>query len=161
MGWFSDSVNSAFAAFAVSVIALGVSVWAILTSRQTNCKLLEIEQQREKDRQDKALSANLTAKLEHLQKDGRFALHITNNGASEARNVKVLLNGKPISELKHIEPKDLKKIATLGLESTVSYMWSCGYGNPRAPFDIEITWSDDSMKSGQYSTTLTHPTKPI
>lgn len=36
MEWFSDPGNSAFAAFAVSVIALGVSVWAIIESRRAS-----------------------------------------------------------------------------------------------------------------------------
>ncbi len=146
MGWFSD---------VVSVLALGVSVWAIRTSRRTSRKMLAIEEAREQDRQDKARCANLTTTFEHLQQAGRYALHIENGGASEARDVTVVLDGRPISELKNIEPK-IPTVPTIGPDSSASYNWPCA-NNPRPPFPLKITWSDDSEKPGCYRTTLMHP----
>ena len=165
MEWFSDPGNSAFAAFDVSVLALGVSVWAIIKSRrasrrslQTNNKMLYIEKERDRDRQDEARCAKLIPKFEHLQQFGRYALHIINSGASEARDVAVVLKEKPISELKNIEPKN-SQIPKIGSGSEVIYNWPCA-NNPPPPFPLEITWSHDSKRPGYNSTTLTHPTTP-
>ncbi len=143
--------NYALAAFVVSLISLGLSAYAIKIS----LKKLKIEQAREHDRQDKARCANFTTKFNRLGQHGCYELIIENNGASEARDVTVMLNEKPILELKSVQP-EISSIPKIGPNSNVSYQWLCA-GNPRPPYHLEITWSDDSKKSGYYGTTLIHP----
>ncbi len=158
----AKSNKIAFAALALSVFlgagSLAVAIIALVTARRTGRKRLEIEQEQEADRQLDRRKATITAKFEHLQQAGHYALHIENGGASEARDVTVVLGGKPISELKNIEPK-FPQIPKIGPGSIASYSWQCA-DNPRPPFPLKITWSDDSKKPRCYRTTLMHPTTP-
>ena len=162
MGW---SATVTIVTIGIAFVSLGVSIWAVVESKKanrrslkTNHKMLEIEQQREKERQDKEQRANITTKFEHLQQQGHYVLQIKNNGASEGRDVKVVLGEKPISEFRNIDPK-IPRIPMIGPGSSVSYTWPCA-NNSCPPLFLEITWSDDSKKLGHYSTTLTHPRKP-
>jgi hypothetical protein len=93
-----------------------------------------------------------------LQKYGRYELIIKNNGAKEARDVKVKINKKLLSEFGSIEPK-LSSIPVIGIDSDCAYHWKCNEPE-RPPFEIEITWIDDSGEIDSYRTTLSHPTEP-
>ena len=145
-------------ALCLSGLSIIVSVVAFIKSHRTQQRLLQIEETREHDRQDKARRASLTTKFEHIQQQGYYALHIENQGASEARNVTVKLDRKSISELRNISPS-IPNIPTIGPMSSASYNWPTA-NNPTLPLILEITWSDDSGKLGRYCTTLVHPTKP-
>lgn len=145
-------------ALLLSGISIVVAIIAFIKSQQMQNKMLEIEKAREKDRQIEKQKANITARLQHLQKSGRYELIIENNGVSEARDINVTLNGKLLSDFNDIQPS-ITNSTTIGPQSNVSYHWKTGHPNI-PPFNLEITWSDDSKQTGIYHTTLSHPTTP-
>jgi len=151
-----DSVG--IIALILSGISIVVAVVALIKSQRTQNQMLRIEQAREHDRQVEKRRAKITAKLEHLQKHGRYELIIANSGASEARDVKVTLNEKPLSELNSIQPK-VPRCLTIGAGSSFSCHWKTNE-TPNILAKLKITWSDDSGKPGFYHTTLSHPTTP-
>lgn len=119
---------------------------------------IQTNQVREHKRQIEKQRSKITAALEHLHKHGCYELIITNNSFQEAHDIKVILSGNPISELGSVEPK-IPCFPIIGPGSSVSYHWRCN--EPvRPPFELEITWSDDSGEAGLYRTTLSHPTTP-
>jgi heme exporter protein D len=60
----------------LSAISIVVAVVALIKSQRTQNQMLRIEQARERDRQVEKRKANITAKLQHLQKHGRYELII-------------------------------------------------------------------------------------
>jgi hypothetical protein len=160
--WFSDPAHSAFSAFVVSLAAIVFSFIAWLKSRQIEKKQLEIEEAREKDRLTEKQKAYLTAKivseplpsLDGRRQTTRHLLRIDNTGLAQARNIKVLLDGKSLLE----HPAILKgngEVTKIGPRSFIQYLLVlCDEVYP--PFDLEVTWSDDSGgEPGFYQTTLT------
>ena len=145
----------------VSIKSFRKSTKALAESQQTQDKMLKIEQAREHDRQlakqsaarEKQSAALTTEKLKH--KSGYYILNINNFGSSEARNIKVTLDDKPLSEFPNINP-DPDANDTIGHDSTLPFRWKTSHVlSP--PFKAKISWSDDSGEDGLYETTLVHP----
>jgi len=143
----------AIIAVVVSFLSFGFSIAAFFKSQRTQDKMFNIEQARENDRQLEKRSANLKAKLEH--KFGDYKLNINNYGSSEARNIKVTLNKKPLSKFPNISP-DPDADYTIGSDSTLCFRWKTSSKLP-PPFDAIIKWSDDSGIDRDYKTRLEHP----
>ena len=145
----------------VSIIAVIISGIAVYISWRTQKRLVDIEDAREKDRLAEKKKANLTANIEKevlISRNGRkqtnqHFLYIENSGNSEARNIKVNLDGKPLLEHSTIL-KNTEEITQVGPNSDFRYLLVLSMQG-RPPSSIEITWEDDSGEPGKYSTTLT------
>ena len=94
LGWWS---------FAVSIGALAVAVWAVLTSRTTSAaatqvqaRLLRLEGARERDRLATARRANIVAFV--ITADRNTRIYFRNEGEGTARAIQVLMDGRPLSE---------------------------------------------------------------
>lgn len=81
----------------VSVVALLVSYRAQREANAAQRRIVEIEEQRERDRQMQRCQARLQPELRR-QVSGSYRLYLVNHGESEARNIRVRLDGKPIRE---------------------------------------------------------------
>lgn len=135
----------------VAIIALIVSVLSNRKANATQERLVEIEEQREKDRQAQRLSAQLRAELR--KKGNSYRLVIINQGDAEARNVRVMMDGKPLSE-HNVAVSNDRLPDVVGANAEVSCLLAITQGNA-PPFDIEIKWDDDSGNDKEYRTTLT------
>lgn len=159
--WFRDPAHSAFSAFVVSLAAIVFSFIAWFKSRQIEKKQLEIEERREKDRLAEKQKANLTAEivsepllsLSGRRQTTRHLLRIHNTGLAQARNIKVLLGGKSLLEHPAILQNTVE-VSEVGPKSPIQYVLVLSSAT-YPPFDLEITWSDDSKEPGFYQTTLT------
>ena len=144
--WFSNPGNL------IAVISLIMSAIAIYTAWITQKRQVEIEEIREKDRQKDMRKANLVARLKN--DDGRRLLVIENKGPSEARDITILLNGRPLSEYQgFVQQKE--EIRSVGAFSSFHYLMVLVMGMDLS-FEIAITWVDDSEETGHYNTTLTY-----
>ncbi len=115
-------------------------------------RLLEIEETRENDRKRATSKAQLRAVIEE-HGNHNYRLVIENTGDSEARNITLKMDGKPINEHPSslVGDHDISQIGShsratrlLGLTLTCS-----------PPFDFEASWEDESREVGLYRTTLT------
>ena len=153
--WFRDPAHTAFAAFALSLIAIVVSITAWITSWRTQKRHLAIEEARDRDRVTQRRKANLTAQLLKEPRPGHpaFFLEVRNDGPAEARDISVTLDDQPF--LEHpVSPDNLEAIHQLGSAAHFRYPLVVAMGQA-GPYKLHITWSDDSGEAGSYLTTLT------
>ncbi len=157
----SPSLIISIIAAVISAIAIGVSIWTHNRNHKLQARIVALEEAREKDRLAEKKKANLTANIEKevlISRNGRkqtnqHFLYIENSGNSEARNIKVNLDGKPLLEHSTIL-KNTEEITQVGPNSDFRYLLVLSMQG-RPPSSIEITWEDDSGEPGKYSTTLT------
>jgi hypothetical protein len=142
----------------VSVISLIIAVLALIMSYRSQKKsnylqeqITKIEVQREKERQQKARKASLRPRL---QKSDNLShrLFIINDGEAEARNIRVIIDGKPLEQ--HCAAIQMVKLPpNIGPGAE----WSCLLAitmDCHPPFDIEIWWDDAHNKNRSYRTSL-------
>jgi len=157
--WFSKPGIANFSAFIFSLLALVVSVVALIISRKNQKRLVEIEEARERDRLRLMRKAHLTAEIvqELLTRGQRTAyqhsLRVHNTGNAEARDIAILLDGKPLLEHPTIL-KGTNEIRQLGPRSHFRYRLVLSM-QARPPSEVVITWSDNSGETGSYRTALT------
>lgn len=144
------------------VIAAGSLVVAILALRRSDnaqreanevqLRLVELEEQREAERKSRESKAMLVPSLRKTDKSN-YRLQIVNDGMAEARDVRVLLDGTPSS--KHCSAVGGETIPPIvGPGSTVSCLLGI-HMQCAPPFNIEISWEDDSGDSGSFKGVLT------
>jgi len=144
----------------ISALSLVVSIVAILVGwkahREANAaqrRIVEIEEQRERERRLSALQASLYPRLIRTERES-YRLYLVNSGKAEARNVRVKLDGVPLNE--HPVAGRRSDIPTLiGANSEVSCLLFITRGSPPRPYEIEIRWDDDSGMDRVYRGTLT------
>lgn len=143
----------------VSVLALGVSVFAVWIGRiahrdamSVQRQIAEIEAQREQDRQLSALKASLHPQLRETNTSA-YRLYVMNTGNAAAQNVRVSLNDVPLRE--HCAAVQNDDMPThIGPNSEVSCLLAIKLGCT-PPFKIEIRWDDDSGADRIYRGQLT------
>ena len=104
---------------------------------------LALLQRQEEERQNEFKKANLSYELLRSDPEGHAyqLLIIRNAGPSEAREIEVLLNGRPLAKsMVPIRPQE--KIAKLPPNSQFKYDLYAGVGCP-LPNQIVLHWSDD------------------
>lgn len=143
----------------ISALSLGVSAVALYTSWQANRqaiaaqrRIVEIEEQRERDRQRGELQASLHPQLRKINGHS-YRLYLVNSGKVLARNIRVRLEGKRFSEHPAaIQGDDIP--AQVGPHSEASCLinitMTCA-----PPFPIHVEWDDESGKDRIYQGTLT------
>lgn len=158
--WFRDSGFAALIASVLSVGALIISALAWRSSRKTERQFLEIETARERDRLSKARKAFLMARMTREERlrggaglQSVFYLVIENRGEAEARDIRLRLDGRPFRE--HCAGlADFKDPQRLGPGSPLRYQLALAF-ECVPPFNLELSWRDDSGEPGSYQTTLT------
>jgi len=115
-------------------------------------RLTQIEHSREHAKLMQALRAIIRAELRNTDR-GNWRLFVTNSGKGAARNVTILLGGKPLLEHPAI-PRDEEEVKLIGPESDISYCMVVN-SSCQPPFEFSVTWDDESGEQGQYTTTLT------
>ena len=131
-------------------------------------RITQIEESRERDRVIQSRKANLRAELQkrrltadyidkfHIRPHDRrydYCLTIINDGPKTARNVKAMLDGKPIMDHPAIASSQ-QEIGTIGPGLEISYIAAIT-NDCSPPFKFKVTWEDDSGEPGEYETTLT------
>lgn len=87
-------------------------------------------------------------------KSPRNLLRIENQGSSEARDVRVILNDKPLLEHGRVLTNQQEEIQLIGPKSHIDYLMALDFGfSP--PFKVSLTWIDDSGEQGSYRTIVT------
>lgn len=142
----------------VAVTALIVSAFALMSSHKAQtranaaqAKLLEIEERREQDRLAESQRAELRPDLRESGRSHR--LYLVNQGGAEARNIHVTLDGLAI-EKHEAAVRGSPMPAFVGPESEIGCLLAF-HTNCAPPFEIEITWDDDSASNRSFRTTLT------
>ncbi len=154
MGDITSWVGLVIAAFSlgVAIIAIYISGRAQKVANSVQLRLLEIEEQREKHRIDVSKQAELRAELRKKGNSGR--LYIQNSGAAEARNMRVELDGRPLSE--HLVASPQHPIPDLvGPYDEISCFLTMNSHTSKPPFKIRIIWDDESGADRNYRSTLT------
>jgi hypothetical protein len=150
----TDSVSISISA--LSLIVSGVATWIAWKAHRKTISLqqrmLQIEEQRERDRRLMASQAQLHPEL-RATTHGGYRLYIVNSGMAPARNLRVILDNTPLTE--HPAAVQNDPMPTLvGPNSEVSCLLALMSGcSP--PFDIELQWEDDSSTNRAYKGTLT------
>jgi hypothetical protein len=115
-------------------------------------RLTQIEQSREHAKLMQSLQAAIRATLRKVDASS-WRLVVVNTGQGTARNVGLTLDSKPLLEHGAI-PRGEHEAKTIGPESEVSYCMAI-HRSCRPPFELTVTWDDDSGQKGHYGTTLT------
>lgn len=147
---WASVVISALSLF-VSVIAVWKSSRAQREANDTQKRVVEIEEQRDRERRERACQADLRPQLR--RSDELWRLYLINRGQAEARNVRVTLDGEPLHE--HPVGTMGGMPTQVGPNSEVSCVLIFGLGIPGPPFSIEIKWDDDFGTDRTYRGTLT------
>jgi hypothetical protein len=135
----------------VSIIALLNSNRAQRKAIDAQSRIVEIEEQREKEKKLEAVRARVRPQLRAV--GNSYRLYLVNEGAAEARNVQVRLDGRPLSE----HPAAIKGSSLpsyIGPGAEVSCLLAISQ-SCHPPFEIQIHWEDDSGIDGTYRTMLT------
>lgn len=144
-----------------SAVAILISVVALVRGGRTQDSLVKVEEQlvaiekkRETDRQHEATKARLRAFVFRDGVSNRHVLQVENSGLSEAREVRVVLDGQPVYE------HPATAILPLGEEKTIIGPNShIRYGvvltsDTLPPSEIVVEWTDDSGETGRYRNCL-------
>lgn len=111
-------------------------------------------QDHRQNQQNLAHRACLVAQLVHGKGNNDYRLRIENKSAIEARDITVLLDGKPILEHPAIPQGIGGEIRQVGPWSYFQYLLAISF-QTHPPFEVNITWTDDSGEPGSYRTTVT------
>ena len=136
----------------ISMCSVGVAVWAHVRHHSLQKRIVDIEEEREQDRKRDATKADLTASMGRFPSGGH-KLVIKNLGESEARDIRVRMDDKPILEHEAV-PHNHDEIHSIGPHSEIEYKLGLS-SQTGPPFRVEISWSDDSGERGHYKTTVT------
>jgi hypothetical protein len=143
------SVVIAAVSMVVSLIAMFKSNKAQQEANAAQRKLVKIEEDRELERRSGSLEAHLKPSLRKM--GSSYRLYIENSGAAEARNVRISMDGVPLSE--HRVGGDQIPLI-IGPSSEASCLLALSLAN-HPPFNAEIQWDDESGLNHSYRTTLT------
>lgn len=155
------SVFAAIGSFVVSIFALGVSYCTQGKANKLQQRIVEIEEQRDRDMINATQKADLRAEIGEIE--GCSArLFIKNDGASEARNIRVKMDGVPIEEhpagnkiSDQVGPHAVISCDLIIGDTSISFIRMPTSVRKHPPFTIEITWEDNSGQNGLYRTTIT------
>lgn len=136
----------------VSVVALWKSSHAQHEANAAQKRLVEIEEQREKDRQAESGQAKLRPELRKTSR-GSHRLYIVNQGDVEARNIRVEVEDTPlIGHAAAVQGNPMPGF--VGPHCEISCQLGLHHGCA-PPFKIRIRWDDDLCKDQQIETALT------
>lgn len=141
-----------------AVVAIGLSLAALLISRHLQgrandlqARIVTIEEAREADRLADEQKALVVATTYLMGKNlASWGVSLVNNGRAEARDVQVVLDGKPIADWPNNNPHPP---TVLGPTGSFEYLLEPPAFNQPYPTVVEITWTDDSG-TGRWQTAV-------
>lgn len=140
---------------AVGCLALLISIAALvmgqLRANKLQARIVELEEGRERERVLGRQQAVLRVRLEPYKNAYRFV--IANDGAAEASNVRLYLDGKPQHEHGTAVQGDALP-NQLGAGATMSCLAAVSSDCP-PPFEARVLWDDESGADREYRTVLT------
>jgi hypothetical protein len=139
-------------ALLVSIVAILVSIHANRQANATQRRLVEIEEGRDRERVAAGRRADLRAEIREFGLHSE-RLYVINEGSAAAHDVADFLDGVALAEHDAAVANDPLS-TVIGPRSEASCLLmttlSCA-----TPFDIRITWQDDSGEPREYRSTLT------
>jgi len=136
----------------ISTIAVWISSRAQNKAVAAQKRIVEIEEQREKERHTRSLQAQLQPQL-RKSSTSSYRLYLSNSGKAEACNVEVILDSKSLNE--HCAAVKGDSIPTrIGANSEVSCLLNITF-ECAPPFEIEVKWNDASGTGRIYRGILT------
>ena len=163
--WLFINSFTPLIAIAVSLLALILSAVSTIQTWRTNSlqikhqkRLVNLETAREQDRQRLAQSAEVWASIDRDDRPfmngtiKRYWLVIRNDGRVLARNVRVLLDGKPFIEHALI-PDGEEEITTIGSGIEHRYNLAVSKKSERVAH-VLIQWDDDSGEPRRWESKL-------
>lgn len=148
---FEQSRFSNFLSFAVSITSLIVAGLALRSSHHTSRRMVEIEEERDKQAGKEAARAKLVA---HTRPEGTHqkAIVISNVGAGDARNVQILFDGAaPIDRLNSKSSENIKELLRSQASIVMVYIPTRDKPPPKM---IRLAWEDASGETGLYESDL-------
>lgn len=117
-------------------------------------QLIIIENQ-EQERLKEKRKANLVARIElkTAMRNAQNFLVIQNNGPADARNIRLFLDGIPISKHPHIRSSLEEIVSQLSSGSKIEYRMVLT-GDSSGVYNLEMVWDDDSDESRRAQTVL-------
>lgn len=153
----NTSSAAAWVSVAVSVGALIVAIWAIVSARIANRRsyhvqerLLRIENTRERDRQAAAARAALVSFI--VPSGSCHRLYIRNEGNAVARAIHVALNGEPLRQ-SNLLARGEQPPTVLAQAAEASVLLLTVESTPRR-HTVSLTWEDDSSLPGDWTSDL-------
>jgi hypothetical protein len=132
-----------YVSIVIALVSLAASIYIGLKSQRLEKnntdlqrRLVEIEESRDKDRQKAISKAQLRASIENHGRHN-YRLVIENAGNSEARNVRIKMDGKPINEHPSSVAGD-HEINLIGPHSQATRMLALTF-RCSPPFDFEAS----------------------
>ncbi|NLV92167.1 MAG: hypothetical protein GX030_07235 [Firmicutes bacterium] len=139
-----------FLALVVSGVSLSKSSRAQNEANKLQQKLVQIEEQRERDRTTELLQADLHATL--VKDDKSYRLLLVNSGKAKAQNLRIRLDRVPLEN--HCAFAGQPAPPHIGPNSQASIHLAIAL-DCRPPYEIEVKWDDDFGKDRVYESTLT------
>ncbi len=138
-----------------AILAIPLSLYALCQSRKAlkgQQRIVEIEEERERDRRIAGKQADLRASIVETSKS-TYRLRVQNQGAASARNLRLEMDGTPFAQHEAaFEDHPLPDL--VGAHSEIRCLLGLHNGL-LPPFEVRITWDDDSDENRVYETTLT------
>lgn len=152
MSW--ELIISVGALFVSCVVAL-YSYYQGKRSNKLQERVVDLEEEREQDRLAEANQAHLVASFtwdREYTGQVRHKLSIRNEGASEARNIRVLVDGERPTDFQHIL-RDHDTIEVIAPNNQFDYLIAGDRGADPI-WLVEVTWDDDYEEGRQIRTEL-------
>jgi hypothetical protein len=148
-----------YSSIVISVVAVAVAIYFGIKTHHLGKenadlqrRLVKIEEAKEYERKKATSKAKLQAAIvDYGQRNHRLV--IENTGDCEARNINLIMDGKPFEEHQAAVSGE-GKINHIGPHSSATKLLALTTGCA-PPFELEIYWDDDSGEKGRYQTTLT------
>lgn len=141
----------------VGVLALGVSVWAIVESKGATRKtvllgerMLHIERVRERDRHAEARRAKVVAFMDGPSNERK--LFIKNEGVATAREISIRIDGVPPSNHQSLLDAGPPS-GVLGPRAQFGMRLLCVANSPRS-LGVVVVWEDESGAPGRWASDL-------
>lgn len=144
-------------ALVISISALIVSIWAILSARSTGARqsvlqeqMLRLEAGRERDRRLEQQSAKLVARIN--RNGDRLELVVANRGVREARAIETYIDDEHVTD-STLVPQGVSPVSHLGPDAEGSFLLAAHMGSPPVIL-VRLEWEDDSGIPGRWSSQL-------
>ena len=148
----------------VSAIAILIALWSVVQSHRSakrqnewQERVLHLEEMEARSRSTASQSARLRA---FLDRNTEFpTLSIINDGAAEARDISVSIDGTPILEHRpqgHFIVRDQEEVRRLGPGGSTRYILTRTKGSS-SRFQVEISWADKASATQSWRSELLLP----
>jgi len=148
----------------ISAIALIVSGMAAFysfkqgrRSNQLQERIVDIEEQREKERLAKENKADLRAsfKYENLLDEGQVASHIVvrNEGKIKAENIRLYVDGDPVTQHKYMMQSHSHKLSPILPDKEYKSVISVEENEPES-CEIKLLWDDETGRNYEFKEKL-------